>query len=142
MATTEKPTPIVLETKKSKMKLLRNYFPLLLILLVIALSLTSVYFYKKSTNNPTQASQTEIKSLVQKVGKLAVIPTDETPTLATVSDPSALKGQAFFVDAIEGDKVLIYTNAKKAVLYRPSVNRVINIAPLNLGDTQTPSSAQ
>ena len=120
---------------------IRRHLFALLAIMIVALSLTSFYFYQKS-KGANNAANTEIQSLVKEVAVLVVVPIDETPTLATVSDPSALKGQAFFVDAIEGDKVLIYTNAKKAVLYRPSINKVINIAPLNLGDTQAPPSTQ
>ncbi len=118
----------------------RHLFALLAIMIVV-LSLTSFYFYQKS-KGANSAANTEIQSLVKEVSALVVVPTDETPTLATVSDPSALKGQAFFADAIEGDKVLIYTNAKKAVLYRPSINKVINIAPLNLGETPASPNTQ
>ena len=32
----------------------------------------------------------------------------------------------------KGDKVLIYSNAKKAYLYDPVSDKIINIAPLNL----------
>lgn len=117
---------------------LKKYFALILILLVIILGITSAYFYKKSTSSKTdQISQAEIKSLVQKVGRLAVVPTDETPTIATVSDPDALKNQAFFVDAKKGDKVLIYSNAKKAFLYDPSADKIVNIAPLNTEAAKT-----
>jgi lipopolysaccharide export LptBFGC system permease protein LptF len=119
-----------INTARVRKGFLKKYLPLILIVLVIALALTSAYFYKKS-KAPEQASQAEIKSLIEKVGRLAVLPTDETPTIATVSDPNALKDQAFFVDAKKGDKVLIYSNAKKAVLYNPSQDKIVNIAPLN-----------
>lgn len=120
--------------KPRSRKFFRKYFALILILLVIILALTSAYFYKKSTSNATdQVSVAEIKSLVEKVGRLAILPTDETPTIATVSDPEALKNQAFFVDAKKGDKVLIYSNAKKAFLYDPTLDKIVNIAPLNTG---------
>ena len=61
----------------------------------------------------------------------------ETPTIATVSDPEALKNQAFFVDAKKGYKVLIYSNAKKAFLYDPSADKIVNIAPLNTEASKT-----
>lgn len=121
---------------KPRKSFLKKYFALILILLVIVLALTSAYFYKKSTTNQDQVSQAEIKSLVEKVGRLAVVPTDETPTVATVSDPEALKDQAFFVDAKKGDKVLIYSNAKKAFLYDPNADKIVNIAPLNTENAQ------
>lgn len=123
--------------KSKKNKFFRKYFALILIVLVIILSLTSAYFYKKSTDSSNEASQAEVKSLIEKVGRLAILPTDETPTVATVSDPEALKDQAFFVDAKKGDKVLIYSNAKKAVLYDPSQDKIVNIAPLNTDQQKT-----
>ncbi len=72
-----------------------------------------------------------------------ILPNGETPTIATVSDPEALKDQVFFVDAQKGDKVLIYSNAKKAILYRPGDDKIITIAPLNTGGvapTATPTT--
>ena len=66
------------------------------------------------------------------VSKLMVLPTDETPTMATVSDPEKLKNQAFFVNAKVGDKVLIYTKARKAILFSPSQNKIIEVSPLNV----------
>ena len=60
------------------------------------------------------------------------LPSDELPTIATVSDPEALQNQSFFIDAKKGDKVLIYSNARKAILYDPIANKIITIAPVNL----------
>lgn len=126
--------------KKSRKKnVFKKYLGLILVLLVVVLALTSVYFYKKSVGVTDKVSQEEVKSLVQKVSRLVVVPTDETPTIATVSDPEALKNQAFFIDAKKGDKVLIYSNAKKAVLYDPVADKIVNIAPLN-SETQTPTT--
>jgi hypothetical protein len=84
--------------------------------------------------NPQAVAQKETEALVAKVGKLVVLPAGETPTIATVSDPEALKDQAFFASAVKGDKVLIYTTAKKAILYSVSMNKIIEVAPLNIGN--------
>jgi hypothetical protein len=78
----------------------------------------------------------EVKALVSKVGKLIVLP-EEEPTVATVTDPSKLAGQAFFATAKTGDKVLIYANAKKAVLYRPEEGKIVEVAPINLGEGES-----
>jgi hypothetical protein len=85
-------------------------------------------------NNPSAASAQETQDLISKVSLLVVLPQDEQPTVATVTDLSKLQDQPFFANARLGDKVLIYTNAKKAILYRPGENKIIEIAPLNLGD--------
>ena len=80
-----------------------------------------------------QAAQDEAKKLVADVGRLIVLPTNEQPTIATVADPDKLRDQPFFANAKKGDKVLIYTNAKKAILYDPVENKIVEVAPLNIG---------
>lgn len=97
------------------------------------------YFYAISqgkmmakTNSP-QASVDETKALLNKVSKLVVLPEGEDPTVATVTDIDKLKDQAFFIKAKNGDKVLIYTRAKKAYLYDPQINKILDIAPVNIG---------
>ena len=83
--------------------------------------------------NPKASATAEAAALVDKVGKLIQLPTTETPTIATVSDVSKLEGQAFFINAKNGDKVLIFAQTKEAILYRESINKIIQVAPVNLG---------
>lgn len=75
-------------------------------------------------------SEYEVRSLVSDVGDLMLLPEDETPTLATVTDLHALEGQLFFKNAQEGDKVLMYLKAQKAILYRPSIGKIIEVGPI------------
>ena len=82
----------------------------------------------------------ENKQLIEKIGKLIILPTDEEPTIATVTDLSKLQGQPFFAKAQLGDKVLIYAKAKKAILYRPETNQVIELAPLIDNAPATPTT--
>ena len=96
------------------------------------------YFYYQSTKaqkqaNPQQVAQEEVKKIVAEVGKLIDLPSGEDPTVATVTDISKLKDQPFFQKAKNGNKVLIYTNARKAILYDPASNKVIDVAPINIG---------
>ncbi|KND48809.1 MAG: hypothetical protein AB200_00005 [Parcubacteria bacterium C7867-005] len=81
------------------------------------------YFFFKNINDPM--------SVVSEVQKLTDLPKGEDPTIATVNDPTTLSNQKFFKDAKKGDRVLIYTEAKKAFLYRPSENRVVAEAIIN-----------
>lgn len=76
------------------------------------------------------SAQIEINELIQKVGKLIVLPKGEEPTVATVSDPAKLKDQVFFANAQIGDKVLIYTKARKAYLYDPEGDILLEVAPI------------
>jgi hypothetical protein len=93
-------------------------------------------------NKPGAQNQNEAKDLVEAVKKLIVLPEGENPTIATVTDLEKLKGQAFFQNAQIGDKVLIYTDSKKAVLYRPSSNQIVEIAPLGLNSTPGAETSQ
>lgn len=89
-----------------------------------------------------EASLDEIQSLISEVGKLIELPPGETPTLATVTEAEKVREQPFFQNAENGDKVLIYANAKKAYLYRPSAKKIIEVGVINLSpnqlDTQAP----
>ncbi len=92
------------------------------------------------SKNTDEVSQEEVEELVEEVGKLIELP-DEVPTVATVTDIESInkEEQAFFANAQNGDKVLIYTNAKKAILYRPSENIIIEVGNVNLqADQPTP----
>lgn len=90
----------------------------------------------KKLKNPQELARVETKELVETVGKLIDLPS-ETPTIATVTDSNKLKNQQFFEKAQNGDKVLIYTQAKKAILYSPSKNKIINVGPINIGQAPT-----
>ena len=109
----------------------KNVTIVLVVLLFISFS-TGAYFYKKSLDITQKDPQKELNIVIMAVGKLMVLPTDETPTMATVSDPEKLKDQAFFVNAKVGDKVLIYTKSKKAILYSPTQNKIVEVSPLNV----------
>jgi hypothetical protein len=64
------------------------------------------------------------------VSALIELPSDEVPTLATVSDSSKLANQPLFAKAQPGDKVLLYPKAKKAYLYRPATNKLVDVASM------------
>jgi hypothetical protein len=95
----------------------------------------------KTLKDPNGAAQNQIRKVVADVGKLIVLPANETPTIATVSDLTPLKSQPFFANAAVGDQVLIYTTARKVILWRPAENKIIEVAPLTVNTVPTPSSA-
>lgn len=85
--------------------------------------------------------QAETDSLVSEVGKLISLPTDEKPTVASITDIEKLKDQPFFKNAKNGDRVLIFTNAKKAILYRQSEKRIIEVGAVNINQQAPETSA-
>ncbi|MFZ2484727.1 MAG: hypothetical protein WAX80_02125 [Minisyncoccia bacterium] len=103
---------------------------ILAVLILISAVSTAGYFYLQSKK------QDESKNILDQVSKLIILPQDEQPTIATITDLEQLKDQEFFANAEVGDKVIIYTKAKKAILYRPSENKIVEVAPLNLDSGQ------
>ena len=117
------------------------------IILLLSYVIVAVVVWKLSTNMQAtpeyqqEQAQKQITMIVEKVGKLIVLPADEVPQVAVIQDVDALKkSQDFFVDAQNGDKILVYVKARKAIIYREDTNKVVNIA-LNIGtDAQTDST--
>lgn len=129
--------------------LLTKLKPLHIIVVALALALIFILYQyyiarnelKSFKTNPEQAASKEVEKLIEEVGKLIDLPKDETPTIATVTDPAKLKDQIFFQKAEAGDKVLIYNNAKKAILYRPGAKKVLEVAPINIGEQKSTAAS-
>lgn len=106
-----------------------------LVVIVLLLGGTAAYYfqkYQKIKKSPDIVEKEEINSLVEKISKLIDLPQGETPTLATILDKEKLKDQPFFNNAQNGDKILIYTKAQKAIVYRVAENKIINVGPITL----------
>lgn len=91
----------------------------------------------KIKKDPNSILREENKKLLETVGSIVDLPKGEDPTIATVTDEKRLSDQPFFARAKKGDKVLIYTEAKRAILYRPSTNKIIEIAPVRIGEEES-----
>ena len=112
---------------------MKKYVQLLLILLFIAVCGCTFYFYsqwQKAIDVIKTRPGDEIAEITEVISQSMDLPQGETPALATVSDKEKLKDQQFFLKAENGDKVLVYSQASKAILYRPSTKRVIEVAPI------------
>jgi len=115
-----------------------------LVVIAVALAALTFYFYRQYQNikkNPNQVAQAEIDAVVANVGRIIDLPKDETPTLATVQDKDKLKDQPFFAQAQNGDKILIYTKSKKAIVYRPKDNILVNVGPIVIDPKSLPQVA-
>lgn len=94
----------------------------------IILALVSIFLYSKytSTEENTNTKNNQDEEIVAALEKLTILP-DETPTILTINDVEKLKAEspATYIDAKNGDKVLIYSD--KLLIYRKSENKIINI---------------
>jgi hypothetical protein len=126
---------------KKKAKKIKPFIIVILSVIVVAIIFSVIFYIRSSSsvNNP-QASIAETKNILDEVGKLIILPKDEMPIIATVTDLDKLKGQSFFANAKIGDKVLIYNKSEKAILYDPVLNKIVEIAPINTSFDQVNSS--
>lgn len=102
------------------------------IITAIVLGMKLKALHDATPDQQAASSAAEIKKTVAEVGKNIVLPDNETPTMATVTDPSKLRDQPFFAQAQIGDVVLVYVNFHKAILWRPSIQKIIEVSPINL----------
>lgn len=119
---------------------------IILALLLIAIPL-SLFIYSRNQNpqsvlgNKT-AQTSETQEIIEAVGRLVELPSDEVPTVASVTDVNKLADQPFFAKAQNGDKVLVYSKAGKVIIYRPSTNKVVEIAPIQTAPSASPAEIE
>lgn len=108
-----------------------------LLLALFAVFMIIQYHDAKQKLDGNQAANVshQTASIVSRVQKLILLPHNETPTIVTVKDASKLQSEAFYADAQNGDVTLVYSKAKKAILYRPSQNIIVNVANVTVSTT-------
>ncbi len=78
-----------------------------------------------------QRAQIELKAAVTAVGKLILLPKNETPALAKITNAKKLAvQQPFFTNAKDGDELLIFQKSSRAIIYSPSRNIIVNVGPI------------
>lgn len=76
----------------------------------------------------------QTQTIKERVAKHIVAPQEE-PVMAVVTSADALiKEQAFYAGVQNGDILLIYPQAGKAVLYSVSTDKLLNVGPVQVGD--------
>lgn len=127
----------------------KKTFVYLGIVAVIAGVAASAFYYhqqykaaQKILSSNAKLNPHETEMLVEKIGQLMILPTDEIPMIATISNKDQLMkadqiNAAFFSNSANGDKILIYKKAGKAVIYRPSTNQLVEVGPVNIEQKQT-----
>ena len=116
---------------------------LVFVLLVVAGLVGVGYFYpryKIVNKNPEVLAKEEVESILGKLGKLMILPADETPTVATITDKEKLASQPFFSNAQNGDKLIVYARSKKAILFREKGNIIVEVAPVYFNNNPAASA--
>lgn len=106
-------------------------------LVLVGVAAFGAVYYNKYNDlknaSPEQLQQSQTDQYIAEINKLYALPTNEKPDVATVKDKDALKKQYPFFDQAENDDVvLIYKEAKLAILYRPATKQLIKVGPVNV----------
>lgn len=125
MASEQKNAPVM--KKKGGKKAL-----FLIVILLIAL-LVGGYFYSRYTKTDAykqKKADREALSLIKEVGSLMILP-EGKPAVFIIQDPELLvKQQAFFKGAQKDDRLLVYPEAGKAIVYSPKRHMIVNVGPV------------
>ena len=89
----------------------------------------------KDPNLASQLNQQQTEALLEKVGKLMVLPSEKNPVVATINDVETLAStQDFYAPANNGDKLIIFQTSRKAVIYDEDDNKIVNVGPIFFSD--------
>lgn len=119
--------------------------PILLVIALVAFGLSFWGYWQSKQKlsvltNPQQASELNAEQtaqLLEKLSKLAVLPSDPNPVVATINDVEVLASkQSFYKDAHNGDKLVVYAQNRKAIIFDEKNNKIVNIGPIFYTDSE------
>src|SRR5688572_19531025 len=122
--------PPIDTVKKMRGKLWKRWrliVPIALIILLAMGGLTYAYLDARADLQKLSKTGNSQEEMLQTISRHLAVPKEE-PTVATVNDAVKLNSQEFFKDAQNGDKVFIFPKANRALIYRPSTQKVIEYA--------------
>jgi hypothetical protein len=108
---------------------------LILVIILVIVTALAAYFYsvvQSLEQTPDKANQEKVLALVEKVGKLIDLPQGETPVMDVIADTKPLAGNPFFAKAKVGDEVLFYPASRKAFLYDPVMDIIVEVQTLKI----------
>jgi hypothetical protein len=109
-------------------KILRIIVALIILASTVVLAY-SFYQYQQVSDNVDGSDLDEVVTLMEQLEQHIILP-EETPIVATVSDKDLLT-DPFFDNAENGDKVLFFVESKLAILFRPSIDKIVAVSPLS-----------
>ena len=102
---------------------------LVIIALVCTYTLVMGLIYKNQMGTKKKAQAKEEQQTIDKIAQLLRLP-NENPIVTTVYNEKDFENNNLFRTVKKGDKILLYINAKQAIIYRPSTNQVIEVLPV------------
>ncbi len=114
---------------------MNRYLSILTLSLTVVLACVLIFWLFQTRGRKKGAD--DVNGIKQQISKHYLLPSDEEPALATVTDKAKISSD-FLKKADNGDKVLIYQTNKIAIIYRPSIDRIISVGPVSIDTAPTP----
>ncbi len=111
----------------------RLWFVLSGIVLAVILMTTGGLIAIMHYRRQTAALPDTVAAVTERVARHIMLPTNEQPALATVTDASKLN-TPFLKHAHNGDKILIYQKNQLAIIYRPADDRLVSVGPVSIDE--------
>ena len=132
-------SPFYMNMSASRKKLLTLLLVVALIAVIVMLDMRRRQAEEQLTKLSVRTDQVNseqnketAKRIVQRVGKLIVLPKDIEPTVATIVNIEALRSRnAFYNTAENGDYLLV--TPTRAILYNDKRNIILDVAPVQVG---------
>lgn len=114
-----------------------NWKVILLILVIVGSLSAAFYFWNDAQNAKEQTPEgiaaknlEESERVISALDLVLYTESEEQPTVARIEDPAVLQdaNPEFYQNAQAGDYLILYP--QRAVIFRESENRVINVAPI------------
>lgn len=127
----------------------KSYLTLVIVILgalVLILGVAYTFHWFGLGLSADAKAKQEVADVVSAVSKHILVPQDDTPVLARVTDAAKLAGeQPFFAHTANGDELLLFPKSAQAILYSPSRDLIVNVGPIqydNNQQQQVPAASQ
>lgn len=120
------------------MKALQRFIVILVV--VAAVAGGGWYFFSRGQERfvikpGEKLTDEQVAELIGRVGRFLVLPDQEQPSVATISDARALaESQVFYKDAKDGDILIVYST--KAIIYDAAADKLVNVGPIVRTDVE------
>lgn len=102
----------------------QNQKLIVIVLVVVAVAVVATWWV---TTGHKSKEQKDLSGVKNSLSRHILLPSNEEPTLATVTDKKQLKGKFLSTNANTGDRILIYTQNQIVIIYRPSIDKIVAV---------------
>ncbi len=123
---------------KAAKKIIKKKVSLIILIVLVLAAVVLGVLRRQSVNwNDDKLTAAEQRILVQKIGALIALPDEQQPVFALVTDAEKLRTeQAFYAGVQNGDVLLVLPTSRKAIIYSPSADKLVNVGPFVVNQAQ------